>query len=444
MAAFHMAWFGFCMAFTAWFSFSPLMPEIKKSLGLTKVEVYNANIASISATIGARFIIGPLCDSVGARTIQTVILVLGGISTYFGAIVNNATDLAVVRFFVGILGATFVSTMYWTSAHFAKEVVGAANATAAGWGNFGGGLTHLLMIAIWNMFQNAGYNAEEAWRRSFYIPASIVLVTAVMTYFLAEDSPKGNYKELYKHGSVVRRSSVKSAQSAWGSPTAWCVCCPLLSGTAGLLLGRSFMVLALQYAMSFGMELTLVNFSPLFFSQKWGVSTTKAGLISALFGCMNLFARSLGGFASDAVFKKMGAGAVGMRGRIIVQFSCVLLEGVTLVIFATRDTLNSAVVMLAVFSLFVAMSNGSLYGIVPYVRPNATGATSGVVGAGGNIGALCWSLYFRFGPSDMSRIFETLGYLVMGVAFTTPLIAIRGYDTCFTKAKGEQASLDEI
>ena len=41
------------------------------------------------------------------------------------------------------------------------------------------------------------------------------------------------------------------------------------------------------------------------------------------------------------------------------------------------------------------MTEGSTFGIVPYVKPSATGAVSGAVGAGGNIGAVCWGLIFR-------------------------------------------------
>ena len=88
-------WFGFFIAFTAWFSFAPLMPEIKKTLGLTPAQVYNVNIASISATVGARLIVGPLCDAIGARQLQAVVLFLGGCATYFGGLANSAVTLAV-------------------------------------------------------------------------------------------------------------------------------------------------------------------------------------------------------------------------------------------------------------------------------------------------------------------------------------------------------------
>ncbi|CAN0524511.1 unnamed protein product, partial [Ectocarpus sp. 12 AP-2014] len=140
MRAFHFAWFGFFMAFVSWFAFAPLMKEIKADLGMTKNEVYNANISSVSSTILSRFIVGPLCDTFGARITSSTLLLMGCIPTFFAGLVNSATDVAVIRFFIGVMGATFVCTQYWTSQVFAKEFVGTANATSAGWGNLGGGV----------------------------------------------------------------------------------------------------------------------------------------------------------------------------------------------------------------------------------------------------------------------------------------------------------------
>ncbi|CAN0586136.1 unnamed protein product, partial [Laminaria digitata] len=51
------------------------------------------------------------------------------------------------------------------------------------------------MVAIWKLFQ-LGYDSETAWRLSFIVPATIVLCVAIGQLFLADDCPKGNYKEL--------------------------------------------------------------------------------------------------------------------------------------------------------------------------------------------------------------------------------------------------------
>ena len=57
--------------------------------------------------------------------------------------------------------------------------------------------------------------------------------------------------------------------------------------------------------------------------------------------------------------------------------------------------------LLILFSVGVQMSEGSSFGIVPYIKPSATGTIAGVVGAGGNTGAVIWGLMFRFAPDDV-------------------------------------------
>jgi NNP family nitrate/nitrite transporter-like MFS transporter len=56
-------------------------------------------------------------------------------------LVTNGTGLLTLRFFIGILGASFVPCQVWSTGFFDKNVVGSANALAAGIGNAGGGIT---------------------------------------------------------------------------------------------------------------------------------------------------------------------------------------------------------------------------------------------------------------------------------------------------------------
>jgi len=68
---------------------------------------------------------------------MATILVLGAIPSGLAGTAHNATTLYVLRFFIGILGATFVPCQAWTSAFFDKNCVGTANALVGGWGNMG-------------------------------------------------------------------------------------------------------------------------------------------------------------------------------------------------------------------------------------------------------------------------------------------------------------------
>lgn len=55
------------------------------------------------------------------------LLVLGAIPSGLAGTAHTANGLYFVRFFIGILGGTFVTCQAWTTAFFDKNVVGRGN-----------------------------------------------------------------------------------------------------------------------------------------------------------------------------------------------------------------------------------------------------------------------------------------------------------------------------
>lgn len=123
---------------------------IKKDLNLSTVDVANSNIAALTGTLLVRFLAGPLCDRFGPRWTFITILFAGAIPTAMAGLVKNVSGLIALRFFVGILGGTFVPCQVWSTGFFDKNVVGTANALIGGWGNSGGGITYFLMPVIYD------------------------------------------------------------------------------------------------------------------------------------------------------------------------------------------------------------------------------------------------------------------------------------------------------
>merc|ERR1712036_192599 len=115
-----------------------------------------------------------------------------------------------------------------------------------------------------------------------------------------------------------------------------------------------------------------------------------------------------GGYFSDLANAKLG-----MQGRIIVHTLYLLAEGAILVIFSRVDSIAHAIITLVLFSCCVQAAEGTTYAIVPYVAPKALGSVSGVVGAGGNVGAVVWGLMFMFGDSGKTGS-RNLGIIIMG------------------------------
>jgi NNP family nitrate/nitrite transporter-like MFS transporter len=409
MRAFHCSWWGFFIAFFIWFAIAPLLSEIKITLGLTKQQLWTSSIVGVGGTIMMRFVLGPLCDKFGARILFTGVLCVASIPTACTGLVNSAAGLAIIRLFIGIAGGTFVMCQYWSSRMFTKKVVGTANALCGGWGNLGGGVTQLVMGTVLfplfkTLFSGSDDPAEMAWRTVSIIPAIVAFGSGVMIYFISDDSPKGNYAELKKCGAMPEISAAASFRSGAININTW--------------------LLFIQYACCFGVELTMNNAAALYFKDEFGQSTESAAAIASIFGWMNLFARGIGGYSSDKANIRMG-----MRGRIMVQTVLLFAEGLLVLLFANTGSLGLAILVMVFFSLFVQAAEGSTYGIVPYVDPPSTGSIAGIVGAGGNSGAVCFGLGFR--NLEYYDAFILMGVCILVSAFLSAGIYIKGHSALF-------------
>ena len=124
MRAFHASWFGFFIGFIMWFAITPLLGEVKETLGLTNAEIWTSSLAGTTVTVLARVMMGPMCDMFGARKCMAAIVILSAIPCGLTGLVNTAAGLSAVRAFIGIGGSAFVPCQYWTSRMFAREVAG--------------------------------------------------------------------------------------------------------------------------------------------------------------------------------------------------------------------------------------------------------------------------------------------------------------------------------
>jgi NNP family nitrate/nitrite transporter-like MFS transporter len=387
MRTFHTTWLMFFVCFFGWFGLAPLMPTIRAELHLTKAEVGNTIIASVAATIIARLLIGKLCDTWGPRKTAIRLLIIGSLPVFLVGLAHDYTSFLLFRLAIGVIGASFVITQFHTSMMFAPSIKGTANALTGGWGNLGGGVTNMVMPVIFATIVGFGYTSAEAWRYAMIVPGVMMLVMAVLYHKYTKDTPAGNYDEIgYK---------AESSKTDWSVLADWRI-----------------WALMLAYAMCFGMELTFDNVASLHFVDSFHLSQGSAGFWAGIFGFMNIFARALGGIASDKVGSKFG-----MRGKGLLLAGVLLLEGLGLILFAQAGSLAMAIVCMLTFALFLKMSNGATYGIVPFVNQKNVGLVSGIVGAGGNLGGMLFGFLFKSSTITYVEAFTYIGYTVIVVAF---------------------------
>ncbi|MHC5067307.1 MAG: MFS transporter [Planctomycetota bacterium] len=402
MRAFHLAWFAFFLCFLAWFGIWPLMSTIREDLGLTNDQINTIRIAGVSVTVFARLLIGWLCDRIGPRLAYTWLLLFGSLPVMGVGLAQNYEQLLVCVTLIGAIGAAFVITQFHTSLMFAPNCVGTANATTAGWGNAGGGATQIIMpfLAL-TVLAGLGISADKAWRVAMLIAGIVCCLTGIAYWKLTQDTPEGNFKD------------IKAARAANDEPT---VAKPSIGAVVS---DYRVWILFLAYAACFGIELFINSTAALYYQDQFGLSPVVAGTIAGLFGMMNLFARTTGGFFGDRLGRKWG-----LRGRVNWLFLTLIGEAVALLCFSQFTILPLAIASMIVFSLFVQMSEGATYSVVPFVNKRSLGLVAGIVGAGGNIGAVTAG-FLKKGLGDQQTVLLILAGCIAGCAVATLLVRFR-------------------
>ncbi|SEM04906.1 MFS transporter [Halomonas daqiaonensis] len=400
MRAFHFSWFAFHICFFGWFGIAPLMAVVRDDLGLTKTQIGNTIIASVAITIVVRLLIGVLCDRIGPRKAYTWLLCLGSVPVMGIGFADSFETFFLARLAIGAIGASFVITQYHTSIMFAPNVVGTANATSAGWGNLGGGTTQILMPLIFSGLLMLGVNEAFGWRLAMVVPGVVLFVCGICYYLFTQDAPNGNFEDLRARGELPPASGESGAGQTF------------LAAAKDIRVWALFVV----YAACFGVELTINNIAAIYFFDNFELSLAAAGMIAGLFGLMNIFARTLGGIFSDLFARKAG-----LKGRVRWLFIAMLCEGIALMFFSQMHVLAFAIGIMLVFSLFVQMAEGATFGVVPFINKRALGAVAGIVGAGGNAGAVAAGFLFR---SEALSYQQGLFYLGIAVIIASLCVLV--------------------
>ncbi|KFY28810.1 hypothetical protein V493_02751 [Pseudogymnoascus sp. VKM F-4281 (FW-2241)] len=440
---FFFSWLGFMVAFLSWYSFPPLLTvTIQHDLQLSQTDIANSNIVALLATLLIRLVSGPLCDRFGPRLVFVGILLVGSIPTAMAGLVTSARGLIALRFFVGILGGCFVPCQVWTTGHFDKNVVGTANALAAGWGTAGAGVTNFVMPAVFDsLVRKSGLTPHKAWRVAYIVPFIIIVVVALGMLFLCQDSPTGKWSERSISGVQKRtRGEIQPADTPNSisvlkdhiyiegekqGPLSSDIESQIEGKTYNLDLSQSEYIVAPTfkeilhvvtspanlslvglYSCSFGAELAINSILGSYYAKNFpNLNQTECGQWAAMFGLLNIVSRPLGGIASDAIYRQSQST---WAKKIWLTFLGVSAGAFLLAIGLSNP--KSEATMFGLFAgmaLFTQAANGASFSLVPHVYPTANGIVSGTVGAAGNFGGIIFSIIFRYNETRGPAAFTT-------------------------------------
>lgn len=452
------------------YAFPPLLPlTISKDIHATTTDVANSNIIALVATLLVRVVAGPLCDLIGPRYTFAACLLAGSLPTALAGCVFNAKGLLALRFFIGILGGSFVPCQVWSTAFFDKNVVGTANSLTGGWGNSGGGITYFVMPAIFDSLVHARHESTHvAWRVTFIVPFILIVTTALLMIALCPDTPTGPWNERHLHvaeslqahgvspdgivaipgglaekphkesgdGSLTPNSGndekvlgeergIAGAKHDFDHEAAMApevmietargevVEKPTFKHAIAVIFTPQTIVPAACYFCSFGAELAINSILGSYYVKNFKLSQSKSGDWAAMFGLLNVVCRPVGGFISDFLYRRTKT----VWAKKIWLHALAIICGAFLIAIGVTNSHKEATMfgLVAGMAFFLEASNGANFSLVPHVWPANNGVISGIVGASGNLGGIVFAIIFRFTPGEYGKVFYIIGAIMMGV-----------------------------
>ena len=389
---------------------------IKRDLSLTQTEVANSNILSLTATLLVRLTAGSACDRFGARWTFAGILLVGAIPTALAGTVTTPQGLIVLRFFVGILGGSFIPCQVWTTGFFDKSVVGTANALAAGFGNAGSGITYFVMPAIFNsLVHRQGLTEHVAWRVAFVVPFILITATAVAMILTCPDTPTGKWSsrnrdvqrhldmrdtffstaatgdkkgnassidsgglandtiKLNSHTSQGQHVDAQKQEDDLLAAASWeLVEKPTVQSSVKAVGTLSTLTLIVVYFCSFGTELCVSSVLGAYYAKNFpDLGQTGSGDWAALFGCLNADFRPAGGIVSDVIYRN----ATSLWGKKMLVHVLGIIMGIFLLLIGLYDPHSKAMMvgLMTGLAFFEEAGNGACFALVPHVRPTSNG-----------------------------------------------------------------------
>ena len=371
-----------------------------------------------SYSLLVRLIAGPACDRFGPRVTFAACLLLGALPSVLAGTIHNATGLYIIRFFVGILGGSFVPCQVWSTGFFDKNVVGSSNALTAGWGNSGGGITYFVMPAIFDsLVKNQHESPHVAWRVSFIVPFILITATAIALLICCPDTPTGRWSDRASAAQHNLRAHVPGATvvdvptgaidekghlAGTESPTSLekegkathtvggaseaplgeqemvavaqgeIVVKPTVKEAMKVIFSLQTLTLGACYFCTFGAELSVNSILGSYYLKNFPkLGQTGTGRWAAMFGLLNVVCRPVGGFISDALYKRTKS----TWSKKILTHTLSIIDGCFLIAIGIKNSHKTSTMfgLVAGMALFLEGANGALFSLVPHVHPFANG-----------------------------------------------------------------------
>jgi NNP family nitrate/nitrite transporter-like MFS transporter len=116
-------------------------------------------------------------------------------------------------------------------------------------------------------------------------------------------------------------------------------------------------------------------------------------------------------------------------------------EGAGLLWFSTTNTTTMAIVAMITFGMFTHMACGATYALVPFIDRKSLGGVAGIIGAGGNVGAVAAGFLLK-SVGSVQSCFATLGVCVLAASACAIAVRFSASHKAKEQSLYEQAIMD--
>ena len=359
---------GFFFGFAAVSLYGPTAIHFREAMDLSPAMI--GLLVAIPSLTGSllRIPFGAWVDITGGRKPFLILLALsltglGGVTLLLNiAYPDHMDGLYGLILFLGMLSgcgiATFSVGIGQTSYWFPVKKQGMALGTYAGLGNLAPGLFSLILPVY---LQHFGFiSAYFAWFIFLLMGTIAYAIVGTNTYYF-------QYRKAGLTDKESRERALKLGQELFPS------------GNVREILRRSAKTantwkLVALYFTSFGGFIALTAWFPIYWSQYFGFSPVKAGILTAVFSLLASVMRVAGGSFSDR--------AGGEKTSMLAMLIIIISSGIF--VFANGwGIAASAAVLLA---LGMGLNNAAVFKMVPRCVPGAIGGAAGWIGGIGAFG----------------------------------------------------------
>jgi NNP family nitrate/nitrite transporter-like MFS transporter len=356
----------FTVCFAVWTLFSIVGIKIKQELSLDDSEFGLLVATPVLTGALSRLFLGLLSDRFGGRRVFALLMLLTAGAVYAVSAVSRFPLFLAAALGLGFSGGAFAVGVSYVSNWFDRAQQGTALGIF-GAGTIGTAITTfgapLLVDAL-------------GWRETVQIYAVALMVSAVVFYLLTREDPA---------------SAARAAGTIKPRP---------LGAQLSPLVRLQVWRFSLYYFFVFGAFVALASWLPRYYMGMYGLSLTKAGLLTTAYALPAAAFRMLGGWISDLI----GARTVMYLTFIISSIACFALsypatdyvvhgiEGP--IAFSFEIALPVFVALTMVLGFFMAIGMAAVYKHIPVYYPDHVGAVGGLVGAIGGLGGFFLPIAF--------------------------------------------------